>query len=112
MTKTKYYITNENGEEILVRTSKNEYHYYFWGRCSKTYEGCLSEKTYRINELKRAIEWYNKVLNSQKMIDKEAERYNETRGETIERLARYREADRIKIEELENEPIRELYTKA
>lgn len=112
MTKTKYYITNENGEEILIRTSKNEYHYYYWGRCSKTYEGCVSEKTSRINETKRSIDYFKKVLNNQKLIEKEAQRYHYTTEEIIKNYSEWLAHDEEKLIEYQNEPIRELYTKA
>lgn len=57
MTKVKYYYTDENGVERLARTSKNEYRFYCYGKCSKTRDNVESEKNRRIKHLTEELEW-------------------------------------------------------
>ena len=110
MNKTKYYA-NINGEEKLVRTSKNEYHFFWRGRCSKTIEGCQQEKNSRISQTQRMINYYNRVLTNEKELEKESKHWRESTDETARRYTEYLKSELKYLEEAKAEPIHELYTK-
>lgn len=95
----KYYITDENGELQLVRTSTHEYKYFWLYKCSKSYEACVKEKAKKLKDLKEYIETMKKAVEDEefrrKFFSKKCtkESLEEAIKEEEERLEIYRNTD-------------------
>lgn len=113
MTKKTYYFTNKDGQEIKARTSDHEYHWFCLGRCSKSYDGALSEKTSRVREARNDIAYYKKCLTNEKEFKRYANIWakGKSREEVIAYIQERIDRKNEYIEELKIAPVYELYTK-
>ena len=102
MAKIKYYYKDENGNEVLARTSNNEYHYYCYGKCSKSINNVDSELKYyikRTNEKIRMLENWDKEKHSEHAMKVWAnkEKREEDLREARERLNRLHQVKIYKL---------------
>ena len=105
MAKIKYYYKDEDGNEVLARTSNREYHYYCYGTCSKKVDNIDRElKTVIRHEerwLDELVNWENRK-HSQFVIEHWGD--EETRKQKIEKV-------KDCLNRLHQVKIYELYTK-
>lgn len=113
MAKKTYYFTNKDGQEIKARSSEHEYHWFCLGKCSKSYDGALAEKTRRVNEKNRAIAYYKRCLNSEYEFNRYARNYKKgcSKEEIVADIVDSIEHLTKAVETLKVAPVYELYTK-
>lgn len=111
--KNTYYFTNNEGQEIKARTSQHEYNWFCLGKCSKSYDGALAEKTRRVNEKNRDIAYYKRCLQSEYEFNRYARLYKKgcSKEEVVADIEDSIELLTKDVETLKVAPVYKLYTK-